>query len=118
VLAPLLAGAAYLLLIPWDLRNRPERPGDLIETTPVQPWAVVAFGLVLLVLGLWLGRAGVPPWRAMPLVAGVPSALLLVSYLTHRAPDANPWPVAWVCFTVLMALTAALAALAGRFTTG
>ena len=24
VLAPVLAGAAYLLLIPWDLRNRPE----------------------------------------------------------------------------------------------
>ncbi|GAA2352443.1 hypothetical protein Cme02nite_26280 [Catellatospora methionotrophica] len=117
VLAPVLSGAAYLLLIPWDLRNRPEHPGELIETTPVRTWAVIVFGLVLLALGLWLGRCGVPPWQAMPLAAGLPSALLLVSYLTHRAPDANPWPVAWVCFTVLMAGAALLAALAGRLLT-
>ncbi|MEU7822716.1 hypothetical protein [Catellatospora sp. NPDC049133] len=115
VLAPLLSGAAYLLLIPWDLRNRPEHPGELIETTPVRTWAVVVFTLVLLALGLWLGRSGVPPWQAMPLAAGVPSALLLVSYLTHRTPDANPWPPAWVCFTVLMAGGVLLATLAGRF---
>ncbi|MEU8000790.1 hypothetical protein AB0B66_06460 [Catellatospora sp. NPDC049111] len=114
VLAPLLSGAAYLLLIPWDLRNRPEHPGELIETTPVRTWAVIVFTLVLLALGLWLGRSGVPVWQAMPLAAGVPSALLLVSYLTHRGPDANPWPVAWACFTVLMAGAVLLAALAGR----
>ncbi|MEU8078348.1 hypothetical protein AB0B31_23220 [Catellatospora citrea] len=118
VLAPVLAGASYLLLIPWDLRNRPEHPGELIETTPVRTWAVIVFVLVLLVLGGWLGRAGVPPWQAMPLVAGVPSALLLASYLTHRAPDANPWPLAWVCFTVLMAGAALLAAFAGRASVG
>ncbi|GAA1395065.1 hypothetical protein ACFQZ4_24310 [Catellatospora coxensis] len=116
VLAPVLSGAAYLLLIPWDLRNRPEHPGELIETTPVRTWAVVVFTLVLLALGLWLGRSGVPPWQSMPLAAGVPSVLLLVSYLTHRAPDANPWPLAWVCFTVLMAGGVLLAALAGRYT--
>ncbi|MFC7305295.1 hypothetical protein ACFQVC_13810 [Streptomyces monticola] len=107
------SAAAYLLCLPWDLRNRPEHPGDLQETTPVTGSGVAALAMVLLALGGYLGaRDGVA--RTLALVAAPPIILMLISLATHEGKDASPWPVAWVFFSALIAGGVLAAAVAGR----
>jgi hypothetical protein len=114
----LLAGLAYLLCLPWDLRNRPATPGTLYETSPVRAIGVLGLAAVLVVLSAYLGLRGWSPWWA-PLLVGVPpAALMFVSFATHPARDANPWPILWALCAILLALgplaAAAVAALVRR----
>ncbi|RFU84634.1 hypothetical protein DY218_21550 [Streptomyces triticagri] len=111
-LVPLLSGTAYLLFLPWDLRNRPASPGVIDETTPVTATGVVGLTVVLLLLAAYLGRTGHPA-LAVPLVAAPPAALLLASFVTHPEQDAAAWPVAWVFFSALLAGGALVAAKMG-----
>ncbi|MDI3407959.1 hypothetical protein [Streptomyces cavernicola] len=108
-----LAAGAYLLCLPWDLRNRAETPGALQEVTPVTGTGVAAFTAVLLLLAVFLGACDRPAW-AIPLIAMPPAVLLYASLSTHPAPDASPWPLAWAFFTLLIAGGVTGAALAGR----
>ncbi|MEI5103190.1 hypothetical protein RB200_37430 [Streptomyces sp. PmtG] len=94
-----LAAASYLLFLPWDLRNRPESPGAIEETTPVTDAGITAMAVTVLVLAAYFGYRDRLYW-ILPVVAAPPAALLLTSFLTHEAPDASPWPVAWVVLTV------------------
>lgn len=109
-----LTAAAFLLFLPWDLRNRAETPGSITETTPVTSLGVAGFALVLLLVAAYLGaRRDRLVWP--PLVtAALPSALLLTSFMTHEERDASLWPLAWIFFTALMAGAALAAAAAAR----
>ncbi|WP_329134662.1 hypothetical protein [Streptomyces sp. NBC_00670] len=95
-----VAAAAYLLCLPWDLRNRAESPGSITETTPVTVAGVAALVVVLAALAAYFGRRDGLGWT-VPVVAAPPAALMLVSFLTHPEPDASAWPLAWGFFTVL-----------------
>ncbi|MDI3386919.1 hypothetical protein QIS99_12005 [Streptomyces sp. B-S-A8] len=108
-----LAAGAYLLCLPWDLRNRTEAPGALQEVTPVTGAGVAALAAVLLLLAASLGACDRLAWT-IPLIAAPPVVLLYVSLSTHAAPDASPWPLAWAFFALLIVGGATGAALAGR----
>ncbi|RII19733.1 hypothetical protein DSC45_06955 [Streptomyces sp. YIM 130001] len=110
--AAVAAGGAYLLFLPWDLRNRAASPGVIDETTPVTATGVVGLSVVLLLLAAYLGRRDRTA-LAVPLVAVPPTALLLASFATHPVQDAAVWPVAWVFFGALFAAGAFVAARVG-----
>ncbi|GAA1893312.1 hypothetical protein GCM10009837_14160 [Streptomyces durmitorensis] len=96
-----LAAAAYLLCLPWDLRNRPETPGAINETSPVTALGITALAVSMLSLAAYFGfrdRLGL----ALLLVAGPPATLMYASFDSHPAPDAAVWPLAWGFFVLVM----------------
>ncbi|MDT0462449.1 hypothetical protein [Streptomyces gibsoniae] len=116
LLGAALAAVAYLLCLPWDLRNRPTTPGATEETTPVTAVGVALLGLALLLLAAYFGHWDRLGWAVL-LVAAPPAALMQVSFRTHPQLDASAWPLAWGFFTLLIAtgvLTAASVARALR----
>jgi hypothetical protein len=102
LLGAVLSAAAYLLCLPWDLRNRPTAPGSIQETTPVTVTGVVLLALALLLLAAYFGYWDDLGWPLLP-VAAPPATLMYVSFRTHPDPDASPWPLAWSFFTLLIA---------------
>ena len=95
------AAGAYLLCLPWDLRNRPETPGAINETSPVSPLGVTLLAVSMLALAAYFGfrdRLGL----ALLLVAGPPATLMYISFDNHPEPDAAVWPVAWAFFVLVM----------------
>lgn len=114
LLGAALAAAAYRLCLPWDLRNRPEAEGSLIETPPVTVAGVVVLALVLLLLGAYFGHRDALAWPLL-LVAVVPAALMYVSCHTHpEPPDADLWPLAWAFFTLVIGAWVLVAASVAR----
>ncbi|MEV0319094.1 hypothetical protein ACIBKX_06175 [Streptomyces sp. NPDC050658] len=96
-----LAAAAYLLCLPWDLRNRPETPGALDETSPVSALGITFLAVSMLALAAYFGFRDRLGW-ALLLVAGPPAALMFASFDGHPQPDAAVWPVAWAFFVLVM----------------
>ncbi|GGX65110.1 hypothetical protein [Streptomyces minutiscleroticus] len=117
LLGAALSAAAYLLFIPWDLRDRPEGPGSTAGTTPVTGAGVVALALTLLLLAAYLGRRDARGWPLL-LVAAPPTALLYASFRAHPDPDASPWPLTWAFVTLLIAAGTLVAASAARGSLG
>ncbi|AXG78915.1 hypothetical protein [Streptomyces paludis] len=116
--AAALAAGAYLLLMPWDPRaNVPVEPGSDTLTTGHTWWGVGLFILILVGLAATVGRFTDRPGVAMAAVGGVPSALLLASYLTHE-PEADGfdglWPTSWLFAAVLMVAGSCLVAALAR----
>lgn len=111
-----VAWAAYLVCVPWDLRNRVETPGSTDETTPVTGAGVVALGVVLLLLAAYFGYRDGRGWPLL-LVAVPPAALMYVSLRTHPGPPdgfADAWPLTWAFFTLVIAAGVLVAAGVGR----
>ncbi|MFD1272808.1 hypothetical protein ACFQ51_16325 [Streptomyces kaempferi] len=103
VLGAALSGAAYLLCLPWDLRNRPETSGSLAETTPVTVLGVVLLGGALLLLAAYFGHRDALAWPLLLLAVPL-AALMYVSFHAHpEPPDAAVWPLAWASFTLVVA---------------
>ncbi|MFF4348875.1 hypothetical protein [Streptomyces sp. NPDC001530] len=116
VLGAALSCAAYLVCLPWDLRNRPETADSIVETTPVSGLGVVFLGVLLLALAAYFGHRDALAWPLL-LVAVPPATLLYVSLRTHPGPPdgfANAWPLAWAFFTLLMAAGVLVAAAVAR----
>ncbi|MFJ8003508.1 hypothetical protein [Streptomyces fagopyri] len=114
VLGAALSGAAYLLCLPWDLRNRPESPGSLTETTPVTVPGVVLLGAALLLLAVYFGRRDALAWPLL-LVAAPPTVLMYVAFHSHpQPPDAAVWPLAWASFTLVVAAGVLIATAVAR----
>ncbi|MET7390179.1 hypothetical protein ACFYPT_05780 [Streptomyces sp. NPDC005529] len=120
VLGAALSGAAYLLCLPWDLRNRPAAQGSTLETSPVTGTGVLALAVCLLFLAAYVGHRDALAWPLL-LVAAPPAALLYVSLRTHPGPPdgfVDAWPLTWAFFTLLGAAGAlVVAAVARRFRT-
>ncbi|MEV6172802.1 hypothetical protein AB0L99_31895 [Streptomyces sp. NPDC051954] len=116
VLGAVLAGAAYLVCIPWDLRNRVQSPGSMHETTPVTGVGVVLLAVALLLLAAYFGHRDDLAWPLV-LVAGPAIALMYVSLRTHPGPPdgfAGAWPLAWAFFSLVIAAGVLVAATVGR----
>ncbi|MFC3577816.1 hypothetical protein ACFOZ0_32065 [Streptomyces yaanensis] len=110
LLGAALAAAAYLLFMPWDLRNRPATPTTTQETTPVTGIGVLLLALVLLLLAAYFGHWDDLGWPLL-LVAAPPAALMHISFRTHPEPDLpGLWPLAWGFFTLLIAAGVLVAA--------
>jgi transposase len=103
LLGAAVAMAAYLLCLPWDLRNRVAFPGSLSETTPVTTPGIAVLAVALMVLAAYFGHRDALAWPL--LVAAVPPATLMyVSFRTHaEPPDAGVWPLTWAFFTLVIA---------------
>ncbi|MEU6120933.1 hypothetical protein [Streptomyces sp. NPDC047123] len=101
LLGAALAATAYVVCLPWDLRNRAETPGALDETSPVTAPGVVGLILTLLALAAYFGARDRTAW-ALLVTAGPPSALLYVSLDSHPTLDAQAWPPAWGFFTLVL----------------
>ncbi|MFH8734688.1 MULTISPECIES: hypothetical protein [unclassified Streptomyces] len=109
-----LSTAAYVLCMPWDLRNRPETPGSINETTPVTNLGVTILAVTLLVLGAYAGRRDRLP-LAVLLVAAPPIVLLYASFASHPDPGGIfPWQLVWCFFSLVMAGAVLIAAAVGR----
>ncbi|MFG2647220.1 hypothetical protein [Streptomyces sp. NPDC048436] len=93
--------AAYLLCLPWDLRNRPETPGAINETSPVTALGITGLAVSMLVLAAYFGFRDRLGW-ALLIVVGPPATLMYVSFDSHPEPDAAVWPVAWAFFVLVM----------------
>jgi hypothetical protein len=114
VLGAALSGAAYLLCLPWDLRNRPGTKGSVTETTSVTVLGVVLLGVALLLLAAYLGRRDALAWPLL-LVAGPPAALMYLSFHSHpEPPDATVWPLTWAFFTLVVAAGVLIATAVAR----
>lgn len=114
VLGAALSGAAYLLCLPWDLRNRPGTTGSLTETTPVTVLGALLLGGALLFLAAYFGLRDALAWPLL-LVAAPPAVLMYVSCHAHpEPPDAAVWPLAWASFTLVVAAAALFAAAVAR----
>ncbi|WP_405917006.1 hypothetical protein [Streptomyces sp. NBC_00728] len=116
VLGAALSCAAYLVCLPWDLRDRPEIPGSTVETTPVTGTGVVALAVVLVLLAVHFGLRDALAWPLL-LVAAPPATLLYVSLRTHPgAPDgfADVWPLTWAAVTLLAAAVVLVVASVAR----
>ncbi|EPH39244.1 hypothetical protein ABT390_00205 [Streptomyces aurantiacus] len=94
-----LAAAAYLLFLPWDLRNRPETPGAINETSPASDTGIALVVITVLALAAYFGFRDRLRWT-LPVVAVPPAALLFASFATHAEQDASLWPVAWAVFVL------------------
>jgi hypothetical protein len=118
VLGAALSGAAYLLCLPWDLRNLSGTKGPVTETTSVTVLGVVLLGVALLFLAAYFGRRDALAWPLL-LVAGPPAALMYLSFHSHpEPPDATVWPLTWAFFTLVVAAGALIAtAVARRYRT-
>ncbi|MGW5736121.1 MULTISPECIES: hypothetical protein [Streptomyces] len=93
--------AAYLLCLPWDLRNRPETPGALDESSPVTGLGIAGLTVAMLSLAAYFGFRDRLIW-ALLIVAGPPATLMYVSLDGHPEPDAAVWPLAWGFFVLVM----------------
>jgi lysylphosphatidylglycerol synthetase-like protein (DUF2156 family) len=116
VLGAALSCAAYLLCLPWDLRNRPETPGSTVEITPVTATGVVALAALLLLLAVHFGLRDALAWPLL-LVAVPPATLLYVSLRTHPGPPdgfADVWPLTWAAVTLLAAAAVLVVASVAR----
>ncbi|MEU6273582.1 hypothetical protein ABZ871_14415 [Streptomyces populi] len=116
VLGAALSCAAYLVCLPWDLRNRPESPGSEVETTPVTGTGVLALAAVLLLLAVHFGLRDALAWPLL-LVAAPPAVLLHVSLRTHPGPAdglAGVWPLTWAAVTLLGATAVLVASAVAR----
>ncbi|MFD9279695.1 hypothetical protein ACFWD7_20730 [Streptomyces mirabilis] len=114
VLGAALSGAAYLLCLPWDLRNRPGVTGSVTETTSVTVLGAVLLGVALLFLAAYLGRRDALAWPLL-LVAGPPAALMYLSFHSHpEPPDAAVWPLTWAFFTLVVAAGVLIATAVAR----
>ncbi|MEU1028603.1 hypothetical protein ABZ402_07600 [Streptomyces mirabilis] len=114
VLGAALSGAAYLLCLPWDLRNRPGETGSVTETTSVTVLGAVLLGVALLLLAAYLGRRDALAWPLL-LVAGPPAALMYLSFHSHpEPPDAAIWPLTWAFFTLVVAAGVLIATAVAR----
>ncbi|MGW1499514.1 hypothetical protein ACWCQW_13245 [Streptomyces mirabilis] len=114
VLGAALSGAAYLLCLPWDLRNRPGATGSVTETTSVTVLGAVLLGVALLLLAAYLGRRDALAWPLL-LVAGPPTALMYLSFHSHpEPPDAAVWPLTWAFFTLVVAAGVLIATAVAR----
>ncbi|MFJ1606567.1 hypothetical protein ACIOHS_24800 [Streptomyces sp. NPDC088253] len=114
VLGAALSGAAYLLCLPWDLRNRPGTTGSVTETTSVTVLGAVLLGVALLFLAAYLGRRDALAWPLL-LVAGPPAALMYISFHSHpEPPDAAAWPLTWAFFTLVVAAGVLIATAVAR----
>ncbi|MFE4816258.1 hypothetical protein ACFRFU_07455 [Streptomyces sp. NPDC056704] len=114
VLGAALSGAAYLLCLPWDLRNRPGETGSVTETTSVTVLGAVLLGVALLLLAAYLGRRDALAWPLL-LVAGPPAALMYLSFHSHpEPPDAAVWPLTWAFFTLVVAAGVLIATAVAR----
>ncbi|TLS44821.1 hypothetical protein FE633_18525 [Streptomyces montanus] len=102
LLGAALSAAAYLLCLPWDLRNRAESPGSTSETTPVTGLGVALLAVTLLLLAAYFGRRDALAWPLL-LVAVPPATLMYVSFRTHPEADASPWSLTWAFCTLLIA---------------
>ncbi|MFD5078384.1 hypothetical protein [Streptomyces sp. NPDC058371] len=111
-----LAAAAYLLCLPWDLRNRVQSADSVQETTPVTGVGVLLLAVALLLLAAYFGRRDALAWPLL-VVAVPPAALMYVSLRTHPGPAggfASAWPLAWASFTLLIAAAVLVAAAVAR----
>ncbi|NGO72598.1 hypothetical protein G5C65_30425 [Streptomyces sp. SB3404] len=108
-----LSDERYLLCIPWDLRNRPESPGAIDETTPVSLGGVLVLAVVLVALAAYFGLRDRLVW-AVPVVAAPPVLLMYASFMTHASADASPWPVAAAFFMLVISGATLLAAYAAQ----
>ncbi|MEU6992479.1 hypothetical protein ABZ953_17700 [Streptomyces sp. NPDC046465] len=113
ILGAALAGTAYVVCLPWDLRNRAETAGSINETSPVTAAGAVLLTLSLLALASYFGLRDRLAWTLL-VVAAPPSALLYVSLSTHPTLDAAAWPVAWAFFTLVGAVGVLVAAAVAR----
>ncbi|WP_392966997.1 hypothetical protein [Streptomyces sp. LN245] len=116
VLGAALSCAAYLLCLPWDLRNRPETPGSAGETTPVTGTGVLALAAILLLLAVHFGLRDALAWPLL-LVAAPPAALLHMSLRAHPGPPdgfAQVWPLTWAAVTLLGAAAVLVASAVAR----
>ncbi|GAB3010591.1 hypothetical protein GCM10023080_091420 [Streptomyces pseudoechinosporeus] len=113
ILGAALTAAAYLLFMPWDLRNRTESPGSTSETTPVTGLGVALLAVTLLLLAAYFGYRDAFAWPVL-LVAVPPAALMLASFRTHPEQDASAWPLAWGFFTLVIAAWVLVAATVAR----
>ncbi|MFC8200636.1 hypothetical protein ACFWBR_11765 [Streptomyces sp. NPDC060006] len=103
LLGAALSSAAYLLCLPWDLRNRPESPGSITETTSMTVVGVTALAVCLLLLAAYFGLRDALAWPLL-VVAAPPITLMYVSFHTHPEPlDASLWPLAWAFSTLVIA---------------
>ncbi|MER6137157.1 hypothetical protein [Streptomyces sp. NPDC001815] len=103
LLGAALSSAAYLLCLPWDLRNRPESPGSITETTSMTVVGVTALAVCLLLLAAYFGLRDALVWPLL-VVAAPPITLMYVSFHTHPEPlDASLWPLAWAFSTLVIA---------------
>ncbi|MFS8201828.1 hypothetical protein ACLVWQ_24420 [Streptomyces sp. CWNU-52B] len=103
LLGAALASAAYLLCLPWNLRNRPGSPGSITETTSATVPGIVVLSVSLLLLAAYFGRRDALAWPLL-LVAAPPATLMYVSFHTHREPpDAAVWPLTWAFCTLVIA---------------
>ncbi|ATL28040.1 hypothetical protein KY5_3022c [Streptomyces formicae] len=115
LLGAALAATAYVVCIPWDLRNRAETPGGIDETSPVSALGVTFLALSLLALAAYFGIRDRLAWTLL-VVAAPPAALLYASLSSHPTQDANAWPVTWAfCTLVIGAGTLVSATVARRF---
>ncbi|MCX4908376.1 hypothetical protein [Streptomyces sp. NBC_00878] len=114
LLGAALSSAAYLLCLPWDLRNRPESPGSTTETTPVTVLGVAVLAVFLLLLAVYFGHRDALAWPLL-LVAGPPATLMYLSFRTDpEPPDASMWPLTWAFSTLIMAAGVLVAASVAR----
>lgn len=112
------AAAAYLLFLPWDLRNRPETPGAIDETSPVSDAGITLVVVTVLALAAYFGYRDRLRWT-LPVVTAPPAALLFVSLSTHAEQDASLWPLAWLVFVAAgSGVVLAVAGFARQFRAG
>ncbi|MYY81098.1 MULTISPECIES: hypothetical protein [unclassified Streptomyces] len=113
ILGATLAAGAYVACLPWDLRNRPETPGALHETSPVSGAGVTLLSVALLALAAYFGVRDRPAWTLL-VVAVPPATLMYVSFDTHPTQDAQVWPLAWAAFTLLFGAGTLVTAVVAR----
>jgi hypothetical protein len=114
LLGAVLSTAAYLLCLPWDLRNRPESPGSMTETTTVNGLGVAVLAVLLLLLAAYFGHRDALAWPLL-LVAVPPATLMYLSFHTHpEPPDAAVWPLAWAFSTLVIGAGVLIAASVAR----
>ncbi|WP_221355843.1 hypothetical protein [Streptomyces beigongshangae] len=114
LLGAALSSAAYLLCVPWELREHPGSAGPAGPADPVGPAADTApvtapeaavLAACLLLLAAYFGRRDALAWPLL-LVAAPPAALMYVSFRTHRGPSdvsESPWSLTWASATLAIA---------------
>ncbi|WP_328496090.1 hypothetical protein OHS59_27845 [Streptomyces sp. NBC_00414] len=108
LLGAALSSAAYLLCVPWDLRDHPVSPGTAAEATPVTVLGVAALAVLLLLLAAYFGRRDALAWPLL-LVAAPPATLMYLSFHTHPEPPEPsgapgwPWQLIWAFSTLVIA---------------
>ncbi|MGW7264765.1 hypothetical protein [Streptomyces sp. NPDC054842] len=116
VLGAALSGTAYLLCLPWDLRDRLEIPGAFDEITPVPGAGVLLLAAALILLAAYFGHRDALAWPLL-LVAAPPAALMHLSLRTHPSPPdglAHAWPLVWAFHTLLIATVVLVATAVAR----